>query len=168
MKVKNDHRSKFFIFSFVCRKNIEIIFISDASHIPSFSEWGLGQFWVGFYYAFIWAATGLGLAVAREHHSSNLIESLIRNHRYWSGANFLIWAVPWPNMFLEWGWLPDSVASRSAITSLSIVNFTGQVWLSFHLSLSPGFCEFCKWTFFIMSFPCCMIMCRWIQQQLLC
>ena len=102
-------------------------------------------------------ATGLGLALAREHHSSNLIESLVRNQHYWSGTNFLIWSVPWPKMFLEWGWFLDSVESRSTIRSLRIVNFTGQVCLSVHLSLSPGFCEFCNQTFFIMSFPSCMI-----------
>ena len=47
---------------------------------------------LGAHYAFIWAATGLGLALAREHHSSNLIGCLIRNHHYWSGTTqFLIW-----------------------------------------------------------------------------
>ena len=123
---------------------------------PRFQTEAWGNFELA-YYAFIWAATGLGLALAREHHSSNLIESLIRNHHYWSGTNFLIWSVPWPKMFLEWGWFLDSVESRSTIRSLRIVNFTVQVWLSLHLSLSPGFCEFCDWMFFIMSFSCCMI-----------
>ena len=48
---------------------------------PRFQTEAWGNFELA-YYAFIWAATGLGLALAREHHSSNLIESLIRNHHY--------------------------------------------------------------------------------------
>ena len=65
--------------------------------------------------------------------------------------------IPWPNMFFQQGWFLDSVASRSIIRSLRLANFTVQVCLSLHLSLSPGFCEFRNWTFFIMYSPCCMI-----------
>ena len=115
---------------------------------------------LGAHYAFIWAATGLGLALAREHHSRNLIGCLIRNHHYWSGTTqFLIWfhdQICSFNRADSWIQLQDGQLLDHYALQTSLFRFVYPCIYPYHLSLS-GFCEFCNWTFFIMYSPCCMI-----------